>query len=99
MKERTPIPEIYEETLERTASRIGELPYFGIETHDERINKAYHRAEACGCQACKNRFWHAVEEAVEAERRHSDEDIIAAIERYSPLINEVADFDDDLGDD
>jgi len=99
MKERTPIPDVFEDTLERIDAKIAEVSPLGIETHDERINRAYHRSEVCGCRACKRRFWHAVEDAVEAERRRGDQGIIDAIERYAPLINEIADLDDDLGDD
>lgn len=96
MSERyTHIPDVYEETLERKATDISELPYFGIETFEEKINRAYHRAEACGCGSCKARFWRAVEEAVESESRHiGDEDIMAAIEKYAPLIDDTAEIDD-----
>jgi hypothetical protein len=96
----TPIPEVYADTLERIDARIAEYDTLGIETHEERINRAFHRSEVCGCMACKRRFWHAVEEAVVAEFRHDEQDIIEAIEKYTPLIDEVADLDDDdLGDD
>lgn len=100
MNERTPIPTVYEETLERIAVDIASrepnpIHHFGIETHNERINRTYHRAEQCGCSTCKARFWRAVEDAVESEMRHSEDEVVAAIERYAPLIDEMAGCEDD----
>ena len=94
----TPIPEVYADTLERIDARIAEYDTLGIETHEERINRAFHRSEVCGCMACKRRFWRAVEEAVESEQRHGADGMIDMIEKYSPLIDEFAGLDD-LGDD
>lgn len=92
----TPIPEVYQDTLEHIDASIAGIHPLGIETHDELIQKAYHQAETCGCRQCKAGFWYAMRDAVQSDQRHdSVAETQEVIDRYFPLADDIFDIDED----